>query len=93
MQRRMFTSWKTTSQFLAAVSISGNGNTASFAAIVSLATNETIDIAVGRGDDGSYYYDTTGVVATVTEIPEPATAALMIFGLLSASIIRRGKSV
>jgi hypothetical protein len=38
----------------------------SFTSTISVAAGDTIDFAVGYGTDGNYFYDTTGVSATIT---------------------------
>jgi hypothetical protein len=43
---------------------------------------------------GNYYYDSTGLSASITAVPEPATWAMMIIGFGAAgSMIRRRRAV
>ena len=60
----------------------------SFSGTISLLANETIEFVIGSGDD-HYWYDITGVNATVNLIPEPATLTLL--GLSSLMLLRRRK--
>ena len=55
----------------------------------TLAAGETIDFRVNRA--GVIWNDSTGLAATVTAVPEPATWAMMIagFGLAGAALRRR----
>jgi len=60
---------------------------------ISLAAGDTIDFAVGYGANGDYFFDSTGINATVGAVPEPATAALLLGGVLAvlqAARRRRG---
>ena len=58
---------------------------------------DTIALAVGYGSNGSYYYDSTGLRATLTlspVIPEPISAGLGTMGLLTLGLwlFRRPKN-
>jgi hypothetical protein len=44
----------------------GEGSGPSFRTIVYVAAGDTIDFAVGDGDDGTYNYDSTGIDAIIT---------------------------
>jgi hypothetical protein len=48
----------------------------------SLAAGDTLDLAVGWGANLNYGWDSTGLSATITQVPEPGTLALISFGLL-----------
>lgn len=65
------------------------GTSVHFDEIASLAAGDTIDFRVNRA--GDYYFDSTGLAATVTAVPEPAAWALMIggFGMTGAMLRRR----
>jgi hypothetical protein len=67
---------------------------ASFHQIVSLTQGETVDFAVGLGSNGTYFYDSTGLKATITAVPEPSTimaGALLLlpFGVSTMRSLRR----
>lgn len=75
----------------AGINVGGGGNTATFSSpSLSLAAGDTIDFAVGYGNS-SFLFDSTGLFATVTLVPEPSTAALLVAGIaaLAAAAIRR----
>src|ERR1700730_8563167 len=62
---------------------SGNvspGNPQSFSTQLSVVAGDKIDFAVGFGVDGSASNDTTGISATISEVPEPATTSSFIAG-------------
>ncbi|MCM0591190.1 MAG: cadherin repeat domain-containing protein [Gloeotrichia echinulata DEX184] len=48
--------------------INGSGNTKTFSKSFLVSAGNTIDFAVGLGSNGNYYYDTTGIDATITDI-------------------------
>lgn len=63
-------------------------NQSNFSGLVTLSAGDTFDFRVNRA--GNYYYDSTGLSATITAVPEPATWAIMILGFGAAgSMIRR----
>jgi hypothetical protein len=41
---------------------------------VSVAAGDRIDFAVGDGTDGNFYYDSTGIAATIIELKETISA-------------------
>lgn len=47
-----------------------------FSTTVTLAAGSHLDFAVGVGSNQSYLYDSTGLSATITSVPEPTTLAL-----------------
>jgi len=55
------------------------GGSETFSETVTLAAGDKISFAVNN--DGSFYDDSTGLMATITAVPEPATWAMMVFGL------------
>lgn len=55
--------------------------TQSFNTTLTLNAGDTVDLAVGDGSDGNYYYDSTGVsetIANVTNLPQPILSDLTI---------------
>ena len=64
--------------FDSSVNLDGHGNSVSFSTMVSLAVGDSIDFAVGIGDDGSPGFDTTALAATI--VPEPATLSFLFTG-------------
>lgn len=68
------------------------GSTVTFNGSKTLAANGTLDFRVNRA--GDFFYDSTGLAATVTAVPEPGTWALMITGFGAAgSMIRRRRAL
>ena len=57
------------------------GNTAPFDLTLAVLSGHTIDFAVGFGSDGNYFYDSTGLSATINAVPEPGTFVLAVPGL------------
>ncbi|MEI8259773.1 MAG: LamG-like jellyroll fold domain-containing protein, partial [Deltaproteobacteria bacterium] len=60
----------------------GTGNTARFATTLTLATGDTVDVAVGYGANLNYYSDTTGVDFVVT-ISDPTACTVTTSGLVA----------
>ena len=59
---------------------------------VFLAAGATLDAEVGNGGNGKNF-DSTGLTFTVTAVPEPETAALMLAGLAAVGFVaKRRKS-
>ena len=56
------------------------GSGPSFMTTLTLHTGDTVDFAVGFGTDGSYLFDSTGIAATLTSVPEPASLTLLAVG-------------
>jgi hypothetical protein len=68
------------------------GSRSDFSGLVSLSAGSTFDFRVNRA--GDYSYDSTGLSASITAVPEPATWAMMIIGFGAAgSMIRRRRAV
>ena len=82
---------RTNSGDLFSDSVSGFGPSSlkSWSSMLNLAAGQTVDFAVGYGSNRSYFYDSTGMTATVTAVPEPATMAMMITGLAGIAARRR----
>lgn len=64
----------------------------SFNGTVNLAANGTIDFVVGIGGN-NHFNDSTGLTATVTAVPEPGPAALLLAGLAVVGLMARKRAV
>lgn len=75
--------------------INGYNDIATYSDVLTLAAGDTIDFAVGDGTDGSYYYDSTGIAATLTPaaVPLPSSALLMLTGVMGIGVAvgKRGR--
>ena len=68
------------------------GTQSGFSGQVALSAGDTFDFRVNRA--ANYFNDSTGLSASITAVPEPATWAMMIIGFGAAgSMIRRRKAV
>ena len=70
----------------------GPGSGPTFSEVLALHTGDTVDFAVGFGSDQDWGFDTTGLSATLTAVPEPAglvQLGLGIFGLFTYGSLRR----
>ncbi len=72
------------------------GNPQPFNMDLFLTLGSTLDFAVGRGTDGTFYYDTTGIAATITSldgvngVPDAGmSASLLGLGLSGIVLLRR----
>lgn len=61
----------------------------SWSGTVTLGSGDSLDFAIGRGVDNDYRFSSTGLSATVSLVPEPAVAGLMLAGLLGLSLLQR----
>lgn len=61
-----------------------------FSLTATLASGDTVDFVVGLGTSNSYYNDSTMLSATLTDVPEPASAVLLLGGLAALRLRRRG---
>ena len=59
----------------------GAGSGPSFNTTLALNAADTVDFTVGFGQDGTHGYDTTGLAATLTPVPEPSTLILIGLGI------------
>jgi hypothetical protein len=60
-----------------------------FSSVLDLTAGDTLDLAVGFGSDGSYFNDTTGIEAIITNVstvPEPSTfvVSMILLGTFAA---------
>lgn len=62
--------------------INSASDTVSFLQAMSFKQGDKLDFAVGYGSNNNYFYDTTGIRATVGPVPEPTTVSLCLAGLL-----------
>ena len=63
----------------------------SFSNILSVKAGDTIDFAVGFGPDGNYGFDSTGIAATLTAVPEPVSVLMLTLGVGIVGAIRLGR--
>jgi hypothetical protein len=75
--------------FSDAVNGYGPTSTKSYSGIQTLAIGDTVDFVVGPGADNNFSFDTTGLTATISSAPEPATLGLMCVSLLVLWKLRR----
>jgi len=57
-----------TQLFAAYVNGYGPSSNQSYTGTVSISKGDTLDFTCGYGDNGNYYYDTTGLVVTITQV-------------------------
>ena len=55
----------------------GGSSAVTFNSVLTVAQGDTIDFAVGFGRNGSFFFDTTGLSATIATVPEPTARALL----------------
>lgn len=68
------------------------GTSQSFNITTALAAGSFLDFAVGFGSNQTYLYDSTGLTATITQVPEPTTLALAGVAFSLRLLSRRQKS-
>ena len=67
------------------------GTSQPFNTTLALAAGSHLDFAVGFGSNQTYLYDSTGLAATITAVPEPTILTLVVTaGLLLTMIKRKG---
>jgi hypothetical protein len=79
-----------TSLFSGEVTAYGAGP--SFTRAVTVQIGDTIDFAVGRGSNADYSFDSTGVSATITSLPEPVAVVAPLFTAFALLHRRRSSS-
>lgn len=65
--------------------VEGDGDTEGFDAAIAVSQGDTIDFAVGFGSNRTFFFDSTGLGATITyagpaAVPEPASVGLVVAG-------------
>jgi hypothetical protein len=78
--------------FSSNVSGFGLGSTTAWQGVVHLDAGQTVDFAVGFGSNFSYTCDSTGLtasIASISAIPEPPMAALLLAGLAGMAVTRK----
>lgn len=58
----------------------GPGSGPFLATPLTLQKGDVVDFVVGFGADGTYFFDSTGITATLTYIPEPSSLILLAIG-------------
>ena len=67
------------------------GQKYSFSNTLPLAAGDVISFGVNNGG-GNYYYDSTGLAATITRVPEPTSLSLLAIGLAGFWSLRKRRS-
>ncbi len=62
--------------------VNGFGSGPTFSNILSLSVGDKIDFSVGYGSNGTNLFDTTGLTATLTVVPEPSGSLAFALGSL-----------
>jgi hypothetical protein len=70
-------------------SVNTFGSGPSFASTLFLHAGDILDFAVGFGDNGTYYSDSTGIQATLSPnaVPEPSSLVMLATGSLAFGLI------
>jgi hypothetical protein len=77
--------------FNGAVSGFGPSSDQSFATTLVLSAGDHVDFSVGDGSDKSFLGDTTGLVATLSSVPEPSGFVLLLSGLGVSVLFASGR--
>ncbi len=56
-------------------------------ALLGVSAGDTIDFAAGLGSNGNFFFDTTGLEATIAPIPEPPS--IVLFSIAMAVVLAR----
>jgi hypothetical protein len=75
--------------FSADVNGFGAASAKSWSGTVTLGMGDSLDFAIGRGVDNDYRFSSTGLSATISVVPEPTAAGLMLAGLLGLTLLQR----
>lgn len=81
-------------QSLFSSTIDAFGATATYTTNLHLTQGDLLDFAVGWGNNGTYFNDSTGFFATLStaDTPEPATWALLALSLTAITAVRRPRT-
>jgi PEP-CTERM motif len=72
----------------AGINFGGGSSTATFSSpSIVLASGDTIDFAVGKANS-TFFFDSTGLFATVALVPEPSALILLAIGGLAVAALR-----
>jgi hypothetical protein len=60
-----------------------------FSLVAALSAGSTVDFVIGLGNSGNFAFDSTQLKATLTDVPEPASLALLSVGISGLAAARR----
>jgi hypothetical protein len=70
----------------------GAGSGPSFTTTLTLQKGDIVDFAVGYGTNQNYLFDSTGITATLSSVPEPASVILQAIGLAGMGVLASNRS-